>query len=104
MIDKESFIKSIKEIQKFHKEQKVLDALIEKISDGFPVTTIGNNLVTSLIDVISSSFTSPKSVKGLIEWWLYEKVDKVLYIENEEFSVRTLNEFYDFLVKEFSLD
>ncbi len=54
MIDKESFIKSIKEIQKFHKEQNVLDALIEKISDGFPVTTIGNNLVTSVIDVISS--------------------------------------------------
>lgn len=104
MIDKESFIKSIEEIQKFCEEQEMLDSLIEKISDGFPVTTIGNNLVTSLIDVISSSFTSPKSVKGLIEWWLYEKVDKVLYIENEEFSVRTLNEFYDFLVKEFSLD
>ena len=100
MIDKELFIKSIKEIQEFCEEQEVLDTLIEKISDGFPVTTIGNNLVTSLIDVISSYFTSLKSVKGLIEWWLYEKVDKVLYIDSIEISVRTLEELYDFLISE----
>ncbi len=100
MIDKKSFIKSIKEIQKLCEEQETIDTLIEKISDGFPVTTIGNNLATSLIDVIACSFTSVETAKDLIEWWLYEKVDKVLHIDTMEVSVRTLEELYDFLISE----
>lgn len=84
-------------IQSFCKKQDILNGLIESISEDWVTVTIGDDLIKELIIMIAEEFSV---TEDLIRWWLHEKVDKVLYIENEEFSVRTLEEFYDFLVKE----
>jgi len=87
----------MKLIQDFYKKQDTLKELIESISEDWVTVAIGDDLIRELIIMIAEEF---KVTEDLIGWWLHEKVDKVLYIENEEFSVRTLEEFHDFLVKE----
>ena len=93
---KEQFIKRMGLIQNFHSEQQTLSALIDKLTDGYSVVTIGDYLVSEIIDMINHDMGIED--KDLIEWWLYEEVDKVIYIDGKSVSVRTLEEFYDYIV------
>jgi uncharacterized protein (DUF4213/DUF364 family) len=93
---KKQFIKYMQLIQNFLSEQETLSALIYKISDGFSIVTIGNNLMDGLIDIIEESF----DYLDIISWWLFEDVEKIIYINNVSISVKTLDELYDFLEKE----
>lgn len=82
-------------IQNFHSEQNTLSVLIEKIIDGWAIVTIGDYLVNELVDTLNESMNIED--KGLLSWWLYEDVDKVIYVDKKEISVRTLEELYDYL-------
>lgn len=95
---KEQFIKKMSLIQNFHSEQETLSTLINKLTDGFSVVTMGNYLITEIIDNINKDLEIED--KGLIEWWLYEDVDKVIYFKDSSLSVRSLEELYEFIIME----
>ena len=93
---KEKFIKYIRLIQNFQSEQDTLCVLINKLTDGFPVVTMGDCLVKGIIDLINESM----NIQGdWLERWLWEDVDKVVYDNGKEISVRTAEELYDFLTE-----
>jgi hypothetical protein len=99
MMSKEQFIKRMGLIQNFHSEQETLSVMIEKIIDGYAVVTIGNYLVNEMVNMIIEDFELDD--KELISWWLYEDVDKVIYIGEhgeEMISVRTLDGLYEYIM------
>ena len=83
-------------VQNFLSEQKTLEALIDKISDGYSVVTIGNYLINEMIDMIEESL----SYKDILEWWLFEDVEKKIYDSNgnEIADVTKLEDLYDYMV------
>lgn len=92
---KEQFIKRMNLIQNFHSEQQTLSVLIDKITDGYSIVTIGNYLVSEMINMIEEDL----DYRDILGWWLYEDVEKVIYDKDKEISVRTLEELYDYLIK-----
>ena len=95
---KKQFIKRIQLIQNFHSQQDTLGQLIDKIADGWSTPTIGIGLVEEIISMINEMMRIKD--KDLLEWWLYDEgVDKVIFINDVEISVRTLDELYDYIVK-----
>jgi hypothetical protein len=97
MMTKEKFIKRMSLIQNFYSEQDTLQVMIEKISDGYSVVTMGNFIVDELVNMIEEDI----GYKDILGWWLYEDVDKVIYEKDEskEYSVRTLDELYDYIAR-----
>lgn len=96
MLSKELFIKRMSLIQNFHSEQETLSVLIEKIIDGWAIVTMGEYLIDEMIDMINESLNMED--KDLLCWWLYEDVKKVIYYEEEEIGVGTLEELYDYII------
>lgn len=99
MMTKEKFVKRMSLIQNFHSEQETLAVLINKITNGYSVVTMGDYLVNELIDIIEDDLGIDK-YDDLLVWWLYEDVDKVIYDGDKEISIRTLEEFYDYINKQ----
>jgi len=97
-MNKEHFIKRMSLIQNFHSEQETLSVLIEKIIDGWAVVKMGSYLIDEIINMINESLHIED--KGLLSWWLYENVEKVIYYPdiNKEVSVRTLEELYNYIM------
>jgi len=92
---KEQFIKRIQLIQNFHSEQETLGVLIDKITDGYPIVTIGDYLITEMIDMIEENLGH----KDILEWWLYEDVEKIIYnLDNTVFAdVTKIEDLYDYM-------
>jgi len=101
MITKENFIKRMELIQNFHSEQDTMQVLINKITDGYSIVTVGDYIINEMIKMIAESFDSNDSIliDDYLGWWLYEDVDKVIYESDgsKEYSVRTLDELYNYL-------
>jgi hypothetical protein len=95
IMTKKQFVDRINLIQKFHIEQYILNSLINKITDGYSIVTIGNSIVQEIIVMIEEDM----DCKDILDWWLYEDVDKVLYYKDKEISVRTLDELYDYIIE-----
>lgn len=89
---KEEFIKIINTITK-------LDYTITKLYD------IGVDIVNSpLCDYVRIADTLWTYVYGdegmdVINWWLYESVDKIITIDGENIDVTKVEDLYDFLNK-----
>lgn len=100
---KDKFIKRIKLIQNFHSEQETLGALINKVTDGFCVVDFGDTLVTEIINMINEDLKIED--KYLIDWWLYEDVDKIIY-EGDDCevgtNVETVEQLYDYIVRSYN--
>lgn len=90
---KEQFTKRMSLIQNFHSEQQTLSVLINKITDGYNAVTIGDYLVYEIVNMIEEDL----GYKDILDWWLYEDVDKVIFDGDKEISVRTLGELYDYM-------
>ena len=97
-MEKDQFIKRMQLIQNFHSEQETLNLLIDKLVDGFPVVDMGNYLVNEILEMINEIMEIKD--EDLLSWWLYEDVEKIIYDEDKEISVRTLEELYDYIKKE----
>lgn len=97
MLSKEDFAKRIALVQNFQSEQQTLGVLINKITDGYPIVTFGNNLIAELIAITAQELNDNDD---FISWWLWEDVEKVVWIgeKEQEISVRTVDELYNFLV------
>lgn len=97
IISREEFIKTIQLIQNFHSEQDTISTLMEKITDGYCVVSFGNYLIDKVIDLLNLN-TGVKD-KDLISWWLYEEVDKIIWVCDEEIKVETLDQLYNYIIK-----
>lgn len=89
---KEEFIKIINTITK-------IDDIITKLYD------IGVDIVNSpLYDYVGIADTLWTYIYGkegmdIINWWLYESVDKIITIDDENIDVTKVEDLYDFLNK-----
>jgi len=105
-ITKSNFVKRMSLIQNFRSEQQTLATLIYKISDGYPIVTFGDYLITEMINMINESLNIADI--EFLSWWLYEDVDKVIYEKenkddikySKEISVKTLDELFDYIVSD----
>ena len=97
IISREEFTKTIRLIQNFTSHQDTISALIEKITDGYCVVTVGNYLIDKIVDLLNLNMGIKD--RDLIYWWLYEDVDKTIWIDNEEIKVETLDQLYDYIIK-----
>ena len=96
MMSKQEFVRRMRLIQNFRSEQETLSLLVDKITDGMSIVTIGDYLIMEIADMIEESLDLKDD--ELLDWWLYEDVEKVIYdtVNNVEISVRTLEELYDY--------
>ena len=100
-MDKEQFIKRIRFIQNFISEQYTIQAMINKFTDGNSVVITGDSLIDELIKATNQQLNIED--EGLLFWWLYEDVDKNIYVEEDndkeqrKISVETLEELYDYI-------
>lgn len=99
MISKESFVKQMSLIQNYYSEIETLQVLIDKITDGYSIVTIGEHLISGLLDFIEEDFGLDKE-DDLLGWWLYEDVDKIIYNKDGSVlcNVRTPDELYDYII------
>jgi hypothetical protein len=97
-MNKEEFIRRIALIQNFHSEQETLRILIGKLTDGYPIVDFGNYLAAEIISMINEVMDIKDT--DLIDWWLYEDVEKIIYDneENEIAHLRTAGDLYDYIV------
>ena len=102
MVSQEGFIKTIRLIQNFHSEQDTLSALIDKLTDGYAIVDFGDYLIDEIVDLLNLNMNIQD--KDLLYWWLYESVDKIIWIDDREIKVETLEELYDYIIKEESRD
>ena len=99
MISKVLFMETLDEIQTEAKRYEKFDKLMREYCDGFPVMTLGNKYLNQLIAVLKET---SDDTGDLIEWWLYEKVDKIVWLEAPcgrkiEYDLTTSEALYDFL-------
>mgnify|MGYP001022104901 CR=1 FL=1 len=94
-INKEQFIKSMSQIQNLHSQQNTLNKLIDKLTDGFSVVNIGNYVVEELINMININLELKDT--NLLDWWLYEDVFKIIYVDDKPVKVETLDELWDYI-------
>lgn len=99
MISKVLFMETLDEIQTELKRYENFDKLIKEYCDGFPVMTLGNKYLKQLIAVLKET---SDDTGDIIEWWLYEKVDKTVWMEvsfgkKVEYDLTTAEALYDFL-------
>ncbi len=98
---KEQFFKRMQLIQNFHSEQETLQVLINKLTDGHPVVTIGDFLVDELVNITTEELHIKD--EDLLSWWLYEDVEKIIFDMDKKpmYNVKTLNGLYDYIIKEY---
>lgn len=94
-INKDQFTKAMSQIQNLHSQQDTLNKLIDKLTDGFSVVDIGNYVVEELINMININLDLED--KDLLGWWLYEDVEKIIYIDDKPIKVETLDELWDYI-------
>jgi hypothetical protein len=105
MMTKEQFVNRIGLIQNFNSKQEVLSDLIDKITDGYGIVEFGDDLANEIIDMISEDMGIAEG-DDLIEWWLYEDVDKIVYeTKNDKeikIEVETAEQLYDYIVENYN--
>jgi signal recognition particle GTPase len=94
-INKDQFTKAMSQIQNLHSQQDTLNKLIDKLTDGFSVVDIGNYVAEELIDMININLELEDT--NLLDWWLYEDVEKIIYIDDKPIKVETLDELWDYI-------
>lgn len=94
-INKDQFTKAMSQIQNLHSQQDTLNKLIDKLTDGFSVVDIGNYVAEELIDMININLELKDT--NLLDWWLYEDVEKIIYIDDKPVKVETLDELWDYI-------
>jgi len=94
---KADFVKRMALLQNFSSQQQTLGLVFEKVLiDGWAIVTFGNSLVEELIN--STIREMDIEDKDILSWWLYEDVEKVIYIDEKPIEVQSAEQLYDYLV------
>lgn len=98
MILFEDFKKIIETIQQFEKDTDGLSKILLKDNNGFvdysfPLVDITLNLLNDVMKVED---------RDLIGWWLYEKVEKIIYYNSEvKYDLTDIKDLYYYILKQY---
>ena len=98
ILSKKDFIKVMKDIQAQRKIYNEVENALEKIIDGHFICGSDNKWLQALMKTLKVMFADEKY--DTIEWWLYEDVEKVITVNGVEISVESLDDLYDYLIRE----
>ena len=77
----EKLLKSLNDIQKGLKKRTELGKALEKFCDSYVVLNIGNEWLNTALHLLEQAVGDEEGEYGsMISWWLYESVDKKIYI------------------------
>ena len=100
MISKQKFCEAIAAIQKDSEENdKLSDALDKYLLNGHAIVKSSASY-EMLIDLLKDMFNDNHQY-SMIEWWLYDKVDKYIYDNNKNViaDLTSVEALYDYLVE-----
>ena len=94
-ISEELFVETLEAIKKGIEERNEFNETIEKFSDGFVVFTLGDAWLNALIKLLETIVddVDDKVFGSVLSWWLFEDVDKVIYLPPDHPSNPTAVEF-----------
>lgn len=98
MLLKDEFKEIIESIQKQEKINDTITEALNPICEGNGFFYDGGRLYRSALIIALKAALDLKD-KDIIEWWLYEDVDKIIYINDKAISVVSIDDFYDYLIK-----
>lgn len=95
---RDNFCKLIGAIKKLQEDREILADGIEKVIDDYAIVTTGDETIKDIVEVLESE-THDES--GLIEWWLYEDVEKNVWLEDgTKVDLKTAEQLYEYLMGE----
>ena len=91
MISRTKFVEQIEAVQEFN---KVIDQLYEFKIDlvETPLHDLPSRMFDNFINVICT-----EDGQDLVFWWLYEDVPKVIWENEKEIPISTVDDLYDYL-------
>lgn len=98
MLSKDEFKKVIENIQKQDEINDTITTALNPVCEGNGFFYDGGRFYRSALMIALNAALDLKD-KDIIEWWLYDNVDKIIYFENEDISVVSIDDFYDYLIK-----
>ena len=95
----EEFKKALEKIQKHEQERDIISNIMVKGSVGF--VDFGMDILDELVKMLEKLMNDEKT--QLISWWLWEDVNKVIYLkkENYNYDVTTPEDLYYYLTKKY---
>lgn len=96
MLTRKEFVQIIKDIQENDEAHNELTKVLGPFCDGAGFLFTGDiKIYKNLLMLLRREMHDEGD---LIGWWLYEDVEKVLYVEDREYEVKTAEQLYDFLL------
>ena len=96
MISKELFVQIINNIQIQEKIDNNFGKSLETVCDSYCLYGTKNKIYSSLLLLLKEIFNDKSD---WIDWWIYENVDKVVYINKKKRKVHTPELLYYFLIE-----
>lgn len=98
-IDKETFCKIIRDIEKYEEALNEINDVYTKYADGYLSFYPADTLISDLIDLLSVLTNSSinEDWGSDIEYYLFEPSRKI-WVNDKEYDIRTPEKLYDFLV------
>lgn len=96
MLSKEKFIEYLTAITKYNEEADKLSDFFEANLFESPLFTKATNLTNIVISYLSDV---NEYIEDLINWWLYEDVDKLIFLsDGTTIDVKTPDKLYDYII------
>ena len=100
MISKEMFCQAIAAIQKDSKDnEKLGDALDKYLLNGYAI--VKSSASYEMLLILLKDMFNDNNQYSMIEWWLYDKVDKYIYDNDKNIiaDLTKVEDLYDYLVQ-----
>lgn len=98
MLSKEKFIEYLTAITKYNEEADKLSDFFEANLFESPLFTKATNLTNIVISYLSDV---NEYIEDLINWWLYEDVDKLIFLpDGTTIDVETPDKLYDYIMND----
>ena len=96
MITKELFCSIVDNIKRQEELDKKMEDVLAERTKSYIIFDSENLYLKSLLDLLKVIFNDNDDTIG---WWLYEDVDKIIYMPNgEERDISTTEVLYDYLI------
>lgn len=105
-LNKELFVQTLKVIKEGYERRNKFNDAISDICSSWFVCNVGEEWLKQLITLLEYLMEDEPSSKSssIIDWWLFEKVDKKIWWEENgqkiERDLTTPEALYDYLVEE----
>lgn len=96
MISKKLFVEALNNIRKQEDRIGKIENALEEIMMSSPILDVDNLYLKSLLDILKYEF---KDKEDYIDWWLWEDVEKIIYVDDKTIDVTAPEDLYDFLME-----